>query len=39
MSASDVVRTARQVPWPAAHTMKKPDVISMIDWRAWPPNW
>src|ERR1700685_3963176 len=36
MSASTVVSTARQVPWPAADTMKKPDVISMMDWRAWP---
>src|ERR1700761_6885034 len=39
MSGSGVVRTARQVPWPAADTMKKPDVISMIDWRASPPKW
>ncbi|HEY3879149.1 MAG TPA: hypothetical protein VGM12_11180 [Trebonia sp.] len=31
MSASVVVSTARQVPCPAAHTMKKPEVISMID--------
>jgi hypothetical protein len=38
MSASVVVSTARQVPWPAADTMKKPDVISMIDWRASPPK-
>jgi hypothetical protein len=39
MSASVVVSTARHVPCPAAHTMKKPDDISMIDWRASPPNW
>ena len=38
MSASTVVSTARQVPWPAADTMKNPDVISMIDWRASPPK-
>jgi hypothetical protein len=38
MSASLVVRTARHVPWPAADTMKKPDVISMIDCRASPPK-
>jgi hypothetical protein len=31
MSASVVVSTARQVPCPAAQTMKKPEVISMID--------
>src|ERR1700733_14426364 len=31
MSASLVVRTARQAPWPAADTMKNPDVISIID--------
>src|ERR1700722_13268792 len=39
MSASTVVSTARQVPWPAADTMKNPDVISMMDWRASPPKW
>src|ERR1700678_3234025 len=38
MSASTVVSTARQVPWPAGDTMKKPDVISMMDWRASPPK-
>jgi hypothetical protein len=38
MSASTVVSTARQVPCPAADTMKNPDVISMIDWRASPPK-
>jgi hypothetical protein len=30
MSASGPVSTARQVPWPAADTKKKPDDISMI---------
>jgi hypothetical protein len=38
MSASTVVSTARQVPCPAADTMKNPDVISMMDWRASPPK-